>query len=464
MYVDLCHMKKYRYAWKVLYTFIFALYSVIAVSASPSMGWAQIALVYYKDFSAGAVKNNVPVPGCLLRMASDESGSMLWHCRERAYLIRPLSTVAALQQKTYNLNYLTEFNFNHIRAQIMSVHPVNKPSAFPGNSYVPVTGVFITHSFKVKEYQFKNMGTGHTSKIRATVSHPFYTENSGSFVPVFNLTSTDHLINNKQETIQLLCQGSHITHCGTMVSGSLPTRVYNLETYKQHTFYAGDEKIFVHNCDESSDTVSSGDYDLFYTVPINNHVFYEEERTDNTISKKMKALYESEKGRISVGTSSCLQSKAFGGVNVPRERVAFYCFRGAESSEFPDGVLFKDEKISMDRVSGLVALSAEETVEIMRQAPEFEKADTLFVINSAPSFLAAGYNRGFKEYFEEISAHSKKNVTYNSVNVIRTFRHQVGGVPMTGIGGVAEGKVRNDFFTFNRFVRIVYRAKVFSRS
>ena len=246
MLKELSQMKKYWHRWKFLYVLIASLYSANAVS--DDLTRARISLVYYKDFPAQAIKNNVPVPGCILKMSPDKSGRILWHCLERIYLIRPLSQVALLKQKQHRLQFNSAaFDLNHTNARIVSVHLLKKTPALSGSGYVPVTGIFITHSFKVKRYQFKNDRTGRISELRATVNHPFYVENSGSFVPVSSVSSTDHLINNKHETVQLLCPAGHTMHCGTMVSGSLPMRVYNLESHKKHTFFAGSEETLVHN-------------------------------------------------------------------------------------------------------------------------------------------------------------------------------------------------------------------------
>ena len=122
-------MKKYWHGWKVLYVLIASLYSLKAVS--DNLIWARISLVYYKDFPAQTIKNNMSVPGCVLKMNSDKSGRMLWHCRERTYLIRPLSQVASFNQQRHRLKFNSaEFNPNHTSGRIISVHLLKKTTDF----------------------------------------------------------------------------------------------------------------------------------------------------------------------------------------------------------------------------------------------------------------------------------------------------------------------------------------------
>ena len=444
-------MKKYWHRWKVSAVLIASLFSVNAVSGDLTR--ARISLVYYKDFPAQTIKNNVPVPGCILKMNSDKSGRVLWHCLERTYLIRPLSQFALLRQKQHRLKFNSAaFNLNHTNTRIVSVHLLKKPPILSDNGYVPVTGIFVTHSFKVRQYQFKNTETGHISNIRATWDHPFYTEDSGSFLPVSMVSSANHLINNKHEILQLSCPASCTTHCGAMVSRSLPAQVYNLETDKKHTFFAGAENIFVHNCDGHR----------HFAVLLNNHITYETERAGAKIEGDERVLYEGGVESLHKHSASQLLSNVDGEREIIRSKVAFYAMTGVHNNNSPFGVLFKDTGRSKSINESLEALSSEEAVEMMQQAPEYAEAETVFIINNAPAEEEAAVSRGFTEYFQAIGKLSGKKVIYNRWNSLGLSTVTVPGhasVLTRVVGHEAKGSnitAMVDMFPFahNRFVLV----------
>ena len=399
-------MKKRWDSWKVLYILIASLYGINAVAGNIATTRAQIALVYYKDFPAGAIKNNAPVPGCILKA---NAGKLFWHCRERVYLLRSLTQVASLKQKQHRLTFNSfALDPNHTEAQIISVHLLKKPRVLPGNNFVPVTGIFITHSFKVKQYQFKNSGTGHISNIRATRDHPFYTETSHSFIPVSRVSSTDHLLNDKQETVHLLCPANRTSHCGIPVAQSLPIQVYNLETDKKHTFYAGKEKIFVHNCTDSSAFSPT----LPYSTPVSTLGV-------DTKSKEERELLGTLTRRLLRSTISEKLKQVRGAEDFKPETIAYYTFHGTEVDN-SSGVLFRGTNKSRNTRGVFVKQTPTNIVNMMRRADEFEKAETVFIINSAPATKEEAISRDLAGYFRQIANISNKNVIYNTKNSVAT--------------------------------------------
>ena len=390
-------MKKYWYEWNVLCVLIASLSSITAVSGDLTQ--ARISLIYYKDFPAQAIKNNVPVPGCILKTNSDKSGRVLWHCLERIYLIRPLSQVALLKQKQHRLKFNSAaFDLNHTNARIVSVHPLKKPPALSDSGYVPVTGIFITHSFKVKRYQFKNDRTGRISELRATVSHPFYVENSGSFVPVSSVSSTDHLLNNKHETVQLLCPAGRTVHCGVTVSESLPMRVYNLESYKKHTFFAGSEETLVHNgC-------------VFFKNYIKPTLPWW------MMDPYTRSLVETAGTTLSSESAELLWGKVPGAQALDIKKAVYYGFIGALNEHSLPGVLFMDHATPWSLYNRYIALSPDDVLRIISPTPGFDKAETIFFINGAPNTMREAINRDFTGYFQKIADLSGKNVVFNTFN------------------------------------------------
>ena len=414
-------MKRYRNQRNFIYILAVFLCNANAVAAHLPINLAEISLLYYKDFPAPDVKSNVPVPGCILQTGANESGSMFWHCQEEIHLLRPLSQVALLRQKPYVLRlHSTELNINHVEARIISVHPLKKTPVLSDGNYMQVTGIFITHSLKVRQYKFKNFSTGHISDIRATRDHLFYTENSHSFVPVFRVSSTDHLINDKQEKVQLLCPAGHAMHCGIPVSRSLPMRVYNLEIDKQHTFYAGDEKIFVHNCDISSDV-----------LPFNNHLIDESELAEEGQGYREVGKW------LDANNVARLMKSVEGAEGIDSGKVAYYGFHGADSNSrsLPPGVLFMEDSMSMHSGERFIAQRSEEIVDIMRLSPEFENAETVCIINSAPATEQEAESEYFTEYFQKIADLSNKKVVYNRINSLTVYTDRIGSSPRTFIGG-----------------------------
>ena len=396
-------MKKRWYRWKVLYLLIASLYGINAVAGNLTTTLAQITLVYYKDFPAQAIKNNVPVPDCVLKA---DYGKLFWHCRESVYLLRSLTQVASLKRKKNRLTFNSSaLDPNHTGVQIISVHRLKKPPVLPGNNFVPVTGIFITHSFKVKQYQFKNSGTGSISNIRATRDHPFYTETSRSFIPVSRVSSTDHLLNDKQETVHLLCPVNRTSHCGMPASQSLPVQVYNLETDKKHTFYAGEEKIFVHNCTDSSAFPPT----LPFSIPVS--ILSVDDKSE-------------EKETLGIFTRGLLRSiisekleQVRGAEDFKPETIAYYAFCGTEV-DYPSGVLFREIHKSRNARAVLVKQTPTDIVNFMRIIPEFEKAETVFIINSAPATKEETVSRDLAGYFRQVAIISNKNVIYNTKNSV----------------------------------------------
>ena len=386
-------MKKHWYKRAFLSICMVSLCSLNAFSENISTGRALISLVYYKDFLVKTtIKNNVHIPGCVLKAGADGSDSMHWHCQEKAYLLRPVSQLAALQQKSYRFQSdYVESNFNHADTQVISVHILKKASVLSNNGNMPVTGIFITHSLNVKQYRFKNIKTGHLSSIKATDNHPFYSEDSGTFVPVSSISSNDHLINNKREKIQLLCSHGRTTHCGISAYQPLPTRVYNLETYRKHTFYAGHEQILVHNC----------------FLPLNDYsqrgIILRRRLTIDDAASLIRGVKDAESRNYDPGD------------------IAFYFFHGVEKDYLPRDMLFETEE--MDGKMHSYSLSVQDVAKKISEAPEFVNADAVFIINSAPHWDTNIPFR-FSLYFRKIAEEIGKNVLHNRANPVRLGHYE----------------------------------------
>ena len=110
-----------------------------------------------------------------------------------------------------------------------------------------VTGVFKRHVNNVNSYTFKNLFTGNTETIHATPDHLFYVKNRRRFVALNEITPTDELLNLSGHQMRLLCPKDKKKHCGMIWKKFNISAVYNLEVYKEHQYFAGNNEIYVHN-------------------------------------------------------------------------------------------------------------------------------------------------------------------------------------------------------------------------
>ena len=110
-----------------------------------------------------------------------------------------------------------------------------------------MTGVFKRHVNNVNSYTFKNLFTGNTETIHATPNHLFYVKNRRRFVALNEITPTDELLNLSGHQMRLLCPKGKKMHCGIIWQKFNIPAVYNLEAYKEHEYFAGNNEIYVHN-------------------------------------------------------------------------------------------------------------------------------------------------------------------------------------------------------------------------
>ena len=387
--------------------FITLLYSINAGAMNRSSAWVRLALVYYKNLpyhekNGHKVSGNEYVPGCVLRTDSAKPHHTLWHCQEKIYLLRPLSEVASWHKEQGQLKLkFSAFTINHIRAKITSFHILKNAPDLSAGDQMPVTGIFITHAPGVGKYSFRHIGTGHISTIRVTPDHPFYLRNTDSFLPVARLSPASNLLNNRNEIIRIICPAGSTTHCGTSRYTSLPVQVYNLEIYKKHTFYAGSDRILVHNC----------------TSPV--HVY-----TDvTTPSDAVKYV-------------ACEKVEEAGGVlHLTRDKLSISSARATltsaeKSADHTEKTVFynlKEARYNFDSGSLMIEFnhsagqSPEQLGKIMSTSQDFEKASMISIINDGLGENPDDHQcRLFAQYFKELANQTNKNVVYNLKGDINT--------------------------------------------
>ena len=216
-----------------------------------------VHFISYHDFPYQKKWRHEHIQGCF-RLKSPGGRNYL-RCKEQTNLIRSkkqLDIFLNEQKQTGHVNLHTPDNE---RAYIISITEsgqkrttentdnmlsVLKTSALKTSvSNTFVSGTFMHHVMAVKKYTFKT-ATGNREKITVTPQHRFYVLNKRQFIPIKNITPTDRLITSSGKTASLI----H-TECYPEKSckSDRPIAVYNIETNRKHTYFAGKNRILVHN-------------------------------------------------------------------------------------------------------------------------------------------------------------------------------------------------------------------------
>ena len=224
-------------------------------------GWKEIDLVYEKTFSHNLSNDNKTIAGCV--KAYNTAGKALFRCKEHIMLLRPDKVIKYWLKEQRQAGYINltikEFGLINTRAYISAI----KPDSISKKCYLQlfstsnkknystesscVTGVFKRHVNNVNSYTFKNLFTGNTETIHATPNHLFYVKNRRGFVALNEITPTDELLNLSGHQMRLLCPEGNKKHCGMIWKKFNISAVYNLEVYKEHEYFAGNNEIYVHN-------------------------------------------------------------------------------------------------------------------------------------------------------------------------------------------------------------------------
>ena len=171
-------------------------------------------------------------------------------CREEVQLIRPKKLAELWIKKQYQQGYidltLKEAGIEHARAHIISITS-SVPGGLEKDSNAQwVTGIFKRHTLNTGDYIFKNTDTGKLSIIHATPNHGFYLKNRRAFLPVGDITEKDTLITVNGNSVKLVKSSANTGVTGDR-KANIHVWTYNLEVWKKHTYFAGSDKILVHN-------------------------------------------------------------------------------------------------------------------------------------------------------------------------------------------------------------------------
>ena len=171
-------------------------------------------------------------------------------CREEVQLIRPKKLADTWSKKQYQQGHidltLKEAGIKHAKAHIISITSFIPKLTGKGAITQQVTGIFKRHALNTVYYTFKDISTGEISGIHATPSHGFYLKNRRAFLPVGDITEKDTLITSSGNHVKLV---NHRAGTGETCDNitNIPVWTYNLEVLEKHVYFAGSDRILVHN-------------------------------------------------------------------------------------------------------------------------------------------------------------------------------------------------------------------------
>ena len=245
---------------------IFASPDIRAAADSREMDTSEnrkkVVLTYSHDFS-GQDYWNTPIPAdCFFVFKSSPAAFFVFkpvlRCTEHLSLLRPETLIMHWQQEQKRHDFflfnLSDTGTHYVHAKIKSILPYAFPSLknnLISKKNSTVTGLFKRHSSDVRTYTFKKLSTGELSTINATPTHPFYIKYLNKWLPLGKITSDMTLIDSQNNEITLVCHREK-QHCGIPWHPGKITTIYNLEVYKKHDYFAGEQMLLVHNCNKAS--------------------------------------------------------------------------------------------------------------------------------------------------------------------------------------------------------------------
>ena len=209
-------------------------------SLSPALNVVDI--IFHHDFSSNQVDLIENNNDCFKPVHHAE----VVRCAEYAHLLRSVAVTEKWQRQQRRQGYFlltdTGAGIREVHAHLIRVHDSAVKAVHATHQAGRVTGRVIRYSPDVKTYTFYDLNTHVRSKINATPEHRFYVVNKRAFIPLSKITSEDQLINASGRSVKLLYA---VKNGGNSKKHLLP--VYNLEVSDHHLYFAGVDRILVHN-------------------------------------------------------------------------------------------------------------------------------------------------------------------------------------------------------------------------
>ena len=223
--------------------------------------WKGIDLVYENRLAHSINDSSKAISGCINSYNAD--GKTLFRCKEHIMLLRPDKVIKHWLKEQRQAGYINltikEFGLINTKAYISAVKPAfisqkchlklfSKSNKSDNSMELScVTGRFKRHVNNVKSYTFKHLFTGKTETIHATPNHLFYVKNRKRFIALDEITPTDEPLTLSGHKMRLLCPEGKKIHCGISWKKHNILAVYNLEVYREHGYFTGNSRIYVHN-------------------------------------------------------------------------------------------------------------------------------------------------------------------------------------------------------------------------
>ena len=224
-------------------------------------GLKKIDLVFQKVFPYVINYDKEGMAECV--KAYTITGKAQLKCREHISLLRKSEEAErwSLMKNTTGYINLTirEMGIINVKAHIASIKPVSISTAcymqlFYNSDIMKktsspscITGTFKRHVNNVGSYTFKDLSTGKKEILHVTPNHLFYAKNRKRFIAVNQLGPTDEMITLSGHRVRLVCPGNKKNNCGAPRGKFNISTVYNMEVHQQHEYFAGGNKIYVHN-------------------------------------------------------------------------------------------------------------------------------------------------------------------------------------------------------------------------
>ena len=203
----------------------------------------EVTLAYYQYFPCQGLNCRRHVKGCRVVDRSSVSGlpgRRFFQCTATREFVRPAETIKRVKNR-HTSSVHSRIKVVRETAGNRVLLPLSK------QSQNRVTGKFKRYVLDVRQYTFKTIKTGVTSKVNATPEHLFYITDRHRFMPVTDISSQDRLITASGEQVQLLCHPKQKKHCGVPLNQGLPVPVFNFEVNQRHAYFIGDTAVMVHN-------------------------------------------------------------------------------------------------------------------------------------------------------------------------------------------------------------------------
>ena len=216
----------------------------------------KVIIVYFHDFPYQKKMGEHTCAGCFIFKKHPQSSAFyskpVLRCKEKAHFLLPVAAVKRWQEEQSQNGFihlnLPEFGLRSVNARIVTVIPVSSEKLTAGQAHTErVIGIFIRYSTDVRRYLFINEKTRRINTINVTGSHRFYVRNRHAFIAIKDVLSTDELLSDIGDNIKVICPAGKLFHCGQSFHHRQPVQVYNLETSRQHTYFAGSTMLLVHN-------------------------------------------------------------------------------------------------------------------------------------------------------------------------------------------------------------------------